>query len=104
MTASVLPDPSSVQDALRRQDTEIASRLCKVGGQLAGIAAMYEENRSCVEILDQVAAARAAIDAVGLLLLEDHIRACAGHGLDSENDDEQVCDLVAAVRRFVRSR
>ena len=56
----------------QRHDAEILSRLGKAKGQLAGIASMYEDGRYCIGILDQLAAARAAIDAAGLILLQDH--------------------------------
>jgi DNA-binding FrmR family transcriptional regulator len=85
-------------------DREIASRLQKVGGQLGGVRAMYEDGRYCLDVLDQLAAVSAATDAVALLILEDHIRACVRDAIDSGDADEKVDELVAAVRRYVRGR
>ena len=88
-------------------DREIASRLRKVGGQLGGVRAMYEDGRYCLDVLDQLAAVSAATDAtdaVALLILEDHIRACVREAIDSGDADEKVDELVAAVRRYVRGR
>lgn len=88
----------------QRHDAEILTRLGKAKGQLAGITSMYEDGRYCIDILDQLAAARAAIDAVGLILLQDHIRACVRDAIDSGDSDEKVAELVTAVRRYLRSR
>ena len=85
-------------------DREIASRLRKVGGQLGGVRAMYDDGRYCLDVLDQLAAVSAATDAVALLILEDHIRACVREAIDSGDADEKVDELVAAVRRYVRGR
>ena len=88
----------------QRHDAEILSRLRKAKGQLAGIASMYEDGRYCIDILDQLAAARAAIDAVGLILLQDHINSCVRDAVGSGDSDEKVAELVIAVRRYLRSR
>jgi len=104
MTASVAHSPSLARHPAERHDTEILSRLRKANGQLTGITAMYEDGRYCVDILDQLSAARAAIDAVGLILLQDHINACVRDAINRNDADEKVTELVAAVRRFVRSR
>ena len=85
-------------------DREIASRLRKVAGQLGGVRAMYEDGRYCLDVLDQLAAVSAATDAVAVLILQDHIRACVRDAIDSGDADEKVDELVAAVRRYVRGR
>jgi Uncharacterized protein conserved in bacteria len=102
-TSAVLTRPPTRQSG-ERHDEEILSRLRKASGQLAGITSMYEDGRYCIDILDQLAAARAAIDAVGLILLQDHINACVRDAINRNDTDEKVTQLVTAVRRFLRSR
>ena len=58
------------------QNLEIVMRLHKATGQLAGATRMVEDRRTCSEVLDQLAAVRAAVDAVALLLLASHADAC----------------------------
>jgi len=65
---------------------------------------MYEDGRYCLDVLDQLAAVSAATDAVALLILQDHIRACVRDAIDSGDADDKVDELVAAVRRYVRGR
>ena len=86
-----------------RREPQITSRLRKATGQLTGITGMYEEGRYCIDILDQLAAVSAAIDAVALLVLTDHINACVRAAIEHGDAEEKIGELVAAVRRYVRS-
>jgi DNA-binding FrmR family transcriptional regulator len=64
---------------------------------------MVEEDRYCIEVLTQIAAAQAALDKVALGLLDGHARVCMqGHGQAPEDPDEQVDELMGAVGRLVR--
>ena len=54
----------------------LLNRLRRLEGQVRGIARMVDREEYCVDILQQTAALRAAVDALGLLILEDHIRGC----------------------------
>jgi CsoR family transcriptional regulator, copper-sensing transcriptional repressor len=73
-------------------------RLRRIEGQVRGIERMVEDERYCVEILDQIAAARTALEQVGLRLLENHARHCVAGG------EADVEELMAAVERFVKVR
>jgi CsoR family transcriptional regulator, copper-sensing transcriptional repressor len=66
---------------------------------------MYEDGRHCIDIfLNPLAAARTSIDAVGLILLHDHINACVRDAINRDDTGKKVTELVTAVRRFLRSR
>ena len=43
----------------------IKTRVNRIAGQVAGIQRMVEEGRYCVDILNQIAAVRSALDALG---------------------------------------
>lgn len=87
-----------------RQDEQILTRLRKATGQLSGVTGMVERGRYCIDVLDQLSAVTAAIDAIAVLVLSDHINACVREAIDSGDTDEKVAELVTAVRRYVRSR
>jgi DNA-binding FrmR family transcriptional regulator len=101
-TASVVSTRQRVPG--NRHETDILSRLRKAAGQLTGIATMYDDGRYCIDILDQLAAVNAAVDAVALILLEDHMNSCVRDAVAHGNADEKVAELAAAIRRYVRSR
>jgi DNA-binding FrmR family transcriptional regulator len=87
-----------------RHGEDIVSRLRKATGQLAGVRGMYEDGRYCIDVLDQLSAATAAIDSVALLILEDHINACVREAMHTGETEVKVAELVSAVSRYVRSR
>ena len=51
-------------------------RLAKIEGQVRGVAKMVEEDRYCIDVVTQINAVRAALDKVGLGLLDGHVRHC----------------------------
>ena len=57
--------------------TEINLRLKKVEGQLKGVQKMVEEERECVDIMTQLAAAKAALESVAGLVLRNYSAICA---------------------------
>ena len=87
-----------------RQDEQIVSRLRKASGQLAGVTGMVQDGRYCIDVLDQLSAVSAAVDAIALLILSDHINACVRQAIADDDTDEKVAELVSAVRRYVRSQ
>ena len=81
----------------------IQARLRKAAGQLNGVAVMHGQGRDCVDVLDQLAAVTAAVDAVALLVLSEHIDGCVRDAVEAGDPDVRVGELLAAVRRYVRN-
>ena len=89
--------------------SKVRKRLNRIAGQVAGLQKMVDEDRYCVDILTQLAAVRSALDAVGVLLLTDHIEGClVGHGTGSEHhcaksmtQHELVEEVRTALGRFL---
>jgi DNA-binding FrmR family transcriptional regulator len=70
---------------------KIKLRVNRIAGQVAGIQRMVEEGRYCVDILTQIAAARSALDALGVELLTRHLESCVlGQGTGSERADAKT--------------
>lgn len=98
-----------------RMNTEtkarISIRMKRVLGQAAGIQRMIDDDRYCVDILNQISAVRAALDAVGVELVTQHIECCVlGHG-NHENGaqnsnpmttEELLAELRTALSRFLK--
>lgn len=86
-----------------RDREAVAGRLRKIEGQVAGIRRMYEGGRYCIDVLDQLSAARAALGSVAMLILEDHVTSCVAEALEGGDGQAKAAELLATVRRFVRS-
>ncbi len=81
---------------------QLLKRLSRIEGQVRGVAQMVADDRYCVDVLTQVAAAQSALDAVALQLLEDHTRGCVAGALKSGAGDRTIDELMQAVKRFAR--
>jgi DNA-binding FrmR family transcriptional regulator len=89
---------------------KIKARVNRIGGQIGGIGKMIDDDRYCLEILDQIAAARSALDALGVELLSNHIESCVvGHGSQSEHEcarplsqEQLIEELRLTLRRFLK--
>src|SRR2546427_10854605 len=79
----------------------LLTRLSRIEGQVRGVSRMVDEEAYCIDVLTQINAVKAAIDQVGLLLLEDHIKGCVTTAV-RQGDQSKVEELVKAVERFAK--
>ena len=80
---------------------DLLDRLRRIEGQVRGLQRMVEEDKYCIDILTQLNSASAALKAVGVGLLDDHVRHCVRESLERGEGDQKVEELVSAVARFV---
>ena len=76
-------------------------RLNRVEGQIRGIRGMLGKNAYCTDILAQVAAANAALNAFSRELLSEHIRTCVARDI-REGKDETIDELVATLQKLMK--
>src|SRR5215813_106488 len=83
---------------------DVLARLKRIEGQLRGIRKMIEEPRQCIAILQQLAAAEAAIGRVSHVILKFHVEKCVPHSMAQGADEhtESLAELVDIVDRFSR--
>jgi len=81
---------------------QLIKRLNRVEGQVRGIAKMIEDDRYCVDVLTQVAAVRAALDAMALQMLRHHTHGCIQGAIRSGKGDAAIEELMAVVEKFAR--
>jgi DNA-binding FrmR family transcriptional regulator len=84
-------------------------RLRRIEGQVRGLQRMIEEDRYCIDVLTQVAAATKALQSLALNLLDEHLSHCvrdalsgAGPKADAQAGSK-VAEASAAIARLVRS-
>lgn len=78
---------------------QVLRRLARMEGQVRGVARMIERDEDCVDVLQQTAALRAAIDSVTMLLMEDHVHGCVASAVKAGNADAVTDDVMEVVRR-----
>ncbi len=82
-----------------RDRAQLIRRLSRIEGQVRGIGRMIEREEYCVDILQQTAALRAAIDAVAIMVLEDHVQGCVRTAAERGEADQYVEEVLDVVRR-----
>lgn len=80
----------------------LLNRLKRVEGQVKGLQRMVEEEKYCVDILTQIAAARAALNKIGLIVFEDHIRGCVVEAMNADTSDEKISELIDIAFKFLK--
>ena len=81
------------------------ARLRRIEGQARGIHRMIDEEAYCIDILTQISAVTRALENVGLIMLEDHLRHCV-MGAAKEGGqaaEEKLAEASAAISRMVKS-
>jgi CsoR family transcriptional regulator, copper-sensing transcriptional repressor len=89
----------SFRHAYSRDQATLIRRLRRIEGQVRGIERMIERREYCVDILQQTAALRAAVDSVALLILEDHVQGCVKTAAEQGDADRYVEEVLDVVRR-----
>jgi len=80
----------------------LLKRLSRIEGQVRGVARMIESDRYCVDVITQLTAVRAALDAVALQLLDDHTRGCVQSAVRSGHGNRAIGELMTVMRKFAR--
>ena len=81
---------------------DLQDRLRRIEGQVRGLQRLVEEDTYCIDILTQLNSVTAALKAVGLGLIDDHVRHCVRESLERGEGDAKVEELVSAVARFAK--
>ena len=97
-----------VSENLEKQKCDkdaVIKRLRRIEGQVRGIQKMVDEGKYCVDILTQVAAVRSAIDKVGGIVLENHVKSCVKTTIENSSEDEKnkvIDELMYAMLKFMK--
>ncbi len=103
-TGGAVEQPSHAADLHFRHSydkdrQQLLRRLSRVEGQVRGIARMIERDEYCIDILQQTAALRAAVDAISLLVLEDHVAGCLRTAVETGDATAYTEEVMDVVRR-----
>lgn len=78
----------------------LVSRLNRVEGQIRGIKGMIEKDVYCDDVLTQIAAVQSALNSIGKLVLENHIKGCLVEKIRG-GEDEIVDELLVTIGRLL---
>ncbi len=85
--------------------TDVAKRLARIEGQVRGIAKMVDEDRYCIDVIDQVTAVTRALQQVALGLMHEHLGHCVAEAMveGGPEADAKIEEATAAIARLVKS-
>jgi DNA-binding FrmR family transcriptional regulator len=86
----------------RSDKAPLGKRINRIEGQVRGIAKMIEDDRYCVDVLTQISAVQAALDALALQMLESHLNGCVQTAVRSGRGDEAISEAMTVIRKFAR--
>jgi DNA-binding FrmR family transcriptional regulator len=100
-TPTTHPDThaDSFRHSYTRDKAQLVRRLARIEGQVRGISRMIEREEYCVDILQQTAALRAAVDSLAVLVLEDHVTGCVRTAAEQGDAERYIDEVVDVVRR-----
>jgi len=79
----------------------LVNRLNRIEGQVRGVKKMVENDAYCTDILTQVSAIQAALNAFNRELLSEHIRSCVANDI-RQGKDETIDELVQTLQKLMK--
>lgn len=89
-------------DEHKHESTQaVINRLSRAIGHLESVKRMVEEGRECSEVLIQIAAVKSAVNNIGKIILQDHIKNCVVDAAVT-GDKKVLDDLSLAIEKFMK--
>lgn len=84
------------------EEKDLLKRLNRIEGQVRGIKGMVEDERYCVDILNQVSAIQAALNGFSRVLLSNHIKTCVIDEIEAGNGEETIEELCKTIQKLMK--
>lgn len=80
---------------------QVIARLSRIEGHVRAIKRMVMEDTECPDVLIQIAAVRSALNSVGRVILEDHMKSCMVDAVEKNNFNQALHDLKNSLDKFI---
>jgi len=92
-----------LQGSYQEDKKKLLDGLKRVEGQVRGVHRMVEEERYCVDVLTQIAAARMALARLAMIVLEDHTKGCFSQAIAEQEDAESTIEeLMEIIKKMIQ--
>ena len=83
----------------------VLTRLRRIEGQVRGVEKMVQDDRYCIDVLQQISAVTRALQSVALHLLDEHLNHCVAEAVTAGGvqKDVKLREASEAIGRLVRS-
>ncbi|MBM6617719.1 metal-sensitive transcriptional regulator [Bacillus suaedaesalsae] len=79
----------------------LVSRLNRIEGQIRGVKGLIEKDTYCDDVITQISAIQSALNSVGKILLEGHLKSCVVERIQ-EGDDEVIDEFLVTIQRLMK--
>jgi DNA-binding FrmR family transcriptional regulator len=79
----------------------LTTRLNRIEGQIRGIKGLIEKDTYCDDVITQIAATQSALNSVGKILLEGHMKNCVVNRLN-EGDTEVIDEVLVTIQKLMK--
>lgn len=89
----------------KERKKSILDRLSRINGQIKGMQKMVQDNRYCLDILQQMSSTHEALRGVGKILIRNYLEVCATEAIQSkkkENKDKIYIELMDVIYKFAK--
>lgn len=77
-------------------------RIRKIEGQLGGIRRMIEADQPCDDIIIQLNSARAALQRISQIIIEDHLDHCVIQAIQEGREDDSLASMKRALKQYTK--
>ncbi|MBQ8137802.1 MAG: metal-sensing transcriptional repressor [Clostridia bacterium] len=95
------PCTQKVKKRSPEQEKRLLDRLSRIEGQVRGLKNMIENGVYCTDVVNQAAAAAAALNAFSREVLGEHIRTCVADDIRGGHD-EVIDDLLKTLQKLLK--
>ncbi len=80
------------------------TRLKKIEGQIRGIMKMVDQEKYCIDIINQITAAEKALDGVAKNIMKRHIESCVTDAIIQGEGQTKIDELIETVFKISNRR
>ena len=80
----------------------LISRMKRIEGQAKGIQRMIDDDRYCIDVVQQLTALSSAGEEVALLILQSHIEGCVTDAIREKRGEAYIKELMTTVRKAMK--
>lgn len=81
---------------------DASDRLKRVEGQVRGIAKMVENEKYCIDIINQITAAEKALNGVSKIIMKRHVESCVTEAIRKGQGQEKINELIETLYKYGR--
>ena len=95
--------PAAIKQYLYTKDkASLLTRMKKIEGQAKGIQRMIEDDRYCIDIVQQLSSLSSAAGEVSLRILQSHIEGCVTSAIREQSGESYIKELMETIRKAMR--